>query len=94
MRKHSPSIVFLMETKTNDEYVKNLTSKLHLDNVHIVPRHNTRCMLALFWEKEIKINILDSSLSHIDAVVNPGVDDTWQITGFYGNPIIANQEHS
>ena len=51
-------------------------------------------MLALFWEKEIKINILDSSLSHIDAVVNPGVDETWQITGFYGNPIIANQEHS
>ena len=78
-----------METKTKDEYVKNLTSKLHLDNVHIVPRHNTWGMLALFWEKEIKINILDSSLSHIDAV-----DDTWQITGFYGNPIIANQEHS
>jgi len=27
-------------------------------------------------------------------VVNPGVDDTWRFTGFYGNPVRANREHS
>ena len=73
--KNSPSIVFLMETKEKDDYVKNLKSKLQLENVHIVPRHNTGGGLALFWKNEINISILNSSPLHIDAVVNPGVDD-------------------
>ena len=73
--KNSPSIVFLMETKAKDDYVKNLKSKLQLENVHIVPRHNTGGGLALFWKNEINIGILNSSPLHIDAMVNPGVDD-------------------
>ena len=73
--KNSPSIVFLMETKAKDDYVKNLKSKLQLENVHIVPRHNTGGGLALFWKNEINISILNSSPLHIDAMVNPGVDD-------------------
>ena len=73
--KNSPSIVFLMETKAKDDYVKNLKSKLQLENVHIVPWHNTGGGLALFWKNEINIGILNSSPLHIDAVVNPGVDD-------------------
>lgn len=35
-----------------------------------------------------------SSPSHIDAVVDPGVDDAWRLIGFYGNPVTANWEHS
>ena len=73
--KNSPSIVFLMETKAKDDYVKNLKSQLQLENVHIVPRHNTGGGLALFWKNEINISILNSSPLHIDAMVNPGVDD-------------------
>ena len=73
--KNSPSIVFLMETKAKDDYVKNLKSKLQLENVHSVPRHNTGGGLALFWKNEINISILNSSPLHIDAMVNPGVDD-------------------
>ncbi|XP_075675058.1 uncharacterized protein LOC142644299 [Castanea sativa] len=83
-----------METKAKDDDFKNLKYKLQLDNVHIVPRHNTRGELALFWKNEINLSILDSSSSHIDAVVNPGVDDACWITGFYGNPVTANWEHS
>ena len=83
-----------METKAKDYYVKKLKSKLQLDNVHIVPRHNTGARLALFWKNKINISILDSSPSHIDAVVNPGMDDAWRIRGFYGNSVTTNREHS
>ena len=48
----------------------------------------------MFWKNEINISILDSSPSHIDAVVNPRVDDAWRIIGFYENPITANWEYS
>ena len=27
-------------------------------------------------------------------MVNPEVDDAWRFTGFYGNPVTANREHS
>ena len=94
VKKHSPTIVFLMETKAKDSFIKNLCSKLQLENVHVVPRQNTGGGLALFWKNGTDLHIQDSSPSHIDAVINPGVDDAWWLTGFYGNPITANREHS
>ena len=47
----------------------------------------------MFWKNEINISILDSLPSHIDAMVNPRMDDAWQIRGFYKNPVTANREH-
>ena len=94
VKKHSPSIIFLMETRSKDSTLKNLWSKLNVENVHIVSLHNIGGGLALYWKNRIDLHILDSSPSHIDAVVNPGVDDAWWFTGFYGNLVTANQEHS
>ncbi|XP_030931655.1 uncharacterized protein LOC115957525 [Quercus lobata] len=94
VKKYSPSIIFLMETRSKDSTLKNLRSKLNLENVHIVPRHNTGGGLALYWKNGTDLHIIDSSPSHIDAVVNPGVDDAWWFTGFYGNPVTVNREHS
>ena len=94
VKKYSPTIVFLMETKSKDNYMKNLRPKLQLDNVHIVSRHNTGGGLALFWSRDINLHVLDATPTYIDAVVNPGVDDAWRFTGFYRNLITANREHS
>ena len=94
VRKHSPLILFLMETKAKDSYVNNIKSKLQLDNVHIVSRQNIGGGLALFWKFEINLHVIDALPSHIDTVVNPGVDDAWQFTGFYENPMTANRELS
>ena len=73
---------------------KKLCSKLQTDNVFIVPRTNTGGGLALYWKNSIDLNVMSSSPTDIDAVVNPGVDDAWRFTGFYGNPVTANREHS
>ena len=75
VKKYAPTIVFLMETKSKDNYVKNLRAKLQLDNVHIVSRCNTGGGLALFWSRDINLHVLDATPTYIDAVVNPGVDD-------------------
>ena len=94
MKKKSPSIIFLMETKSKEQYLKKLCLKLNLENVHIKPRVNAGGGLALYWKNGIDLKVLDSSPTFIDAVVNPGMDDAWRLTGFYGNPITANREHS
>ena len=83
VKKHSPSIVFLMKTRSKDSSLKNFHSKLNMENVHIVPWHNTGGGLALFWKNETFLRILDSSPLHIDSVINPGVDDAWRFMGFY-----------
>ena len=93
VKKKSPSIIFLMETKSKEQYLKKLCSKLKLENVHIEPRVNASGGLTLYWKNGIDLNVLDSTPTYIDAVVNPGMDDVWRLTGFYGNPITANQEH-
>ena len=83
-----------METKSKDNYVKNLRVKLQLDKVHIISRLNTGGGLALFWSRDINLHVLDATPTYIDAVVNPEVDDAWRFTRFYGNPVTANREHS
>ena len=94
VKNHSPSILFLMETKSKDHNLKKLCLKRHLENVFIEPRVNTSGGLALYWKEGIDLKVLDSTPTYIDAVVNPGMDDAWRLTGFYGNPTTANWEHS
>ena len=37
VKKHTPSILFLMETKSKDHNLKKICLKLHLENVFIEP---------------------------------------------------------
>ncbi|XP_075665730.1 uncharacterized protein LOC142635467 [Castanea sativa] len=42
--------------------------------------------LALFWKKDVVVDIESSSLNHIDVLINKGKDDEWRFIGFYGAP--------
>ena len=92
VKKHSPSILFLMETRSKDHKLKTLCSKLHLENVFIESRVNTGGGLALYLKDGINLKVLDSTPTFIDAIGNLGMDDAWQLTSFY--PTTANWEHS
>jgi len=48
VKKYSPNMVFLMETRSKEGYLKNLCRKIHMENLFIVPHHNTGCGLALY----------------------------------------------
>lgn len=58
VQKYSPSIIFLMETRSKESFLKKLCSKLHIENVFIVPRTNTRGggggYFTLYWRNGIK----------------------------------------
>lgn len=52
-----------------------------------VPSIGSNGGLALFWDSKVRIKILGSSLSHIDAIMKgDGNYNPWCLTGFYGNP--------
>ena len=87
-------MVFLMETKSNSEVIEQVRRKIQFANKFVVPRPNQGGGLALLWKEEIKVDVQISSDNHIDVVVDQGMDDAWQITGFYGNPDSASREDS
>ena len=93
VKKYNRSIIFLMETRSKECYLKKLCLNLLLKNVFIIPRVNMGGGLALYWKDGIDLRVLDSSPTYIDAVVKPRMDDVWQLMGFYGNLVTANREH-
>ena len=94
MKAKGPKIVFLMETKKTKSYLERLRCCLKFDNLFIVPRRNLNGGLALLWMNDVNLHVRTFSPRHIDAVVNPGIDDAWRFTGFYGAPEVANREDS
>ena len=89
-----PMLVFLMETKVEKYVLDRIGRKIHYSNLFVVPRHNTGGGLALFWKTDSNIDVQSFSDRHIDAIINHGVDDAWQFTGFYGDPDTASRENS
>ena len=69
-RDISPDILFLMETKNPDSFVKKKTDSLQYENSLLIsPTGHGAGGLALFWKQEIKLQILSSSANCIDASI-------------------------
>ena len=89
-----PKIVFLMETKLEKIPMERIGRKVQFNNIFVMPHVNMAGGLALLWRKEINLDIQTYSDRHIDAFIYHGVDDTWRLTGFYGDLETANRENS
>ena len=94
VKSKGPRLVFLMETKKKNSYMEKIRCHLKFDNMFLVPRRHFSGGLALFWSNDLDLHIHTFSPHHIDAVVNPRVDDAWRFMGFYRAPKIANREDS
>ena len=57
-------------------------------------REGRRGGVAIFWKKEVDVDVDSYSPNHIDAIVNKGKDDAWSFTGFYGKPDTNNHHVS
>ena len=75
-----------METKSDVDWMNVIRDRCDFEESHIVPNDGSSGGLALFWISEIKIQVLSSSMSHIDGVIDEGgISTKWHMTGFYGN---------
>ena len=92
--KKDPKMVFLMETKANREVIGKVRRKIQFTHMFLVPRLNQGGRLALLWKEDIMVEVQTSSDSHIDVIVNQGMNDAWWIMSFYGNPYSASREDS
>ena len=87
VKKEEHTIVFLMETKSNIDWMKNVQERCKLKHGFIVTSNGKSGGLALLWKEGIIVDVQTFSQTHIDAVVDGGVGvGKWHLTGFYGNP--------
>ena len=78
--------MFLAETladKVRLEYVKDRIRFDKMFTVKIVSRGGG---LALLWKSDIEVEVVSSSVNHIDVTINKNSEAAWRFTGFYGEP--------
>lgn len=88
MRKNKPQVVFLMETKQKQKYMERKRQALQFDEAWYVVPIGKSGGLALWWKKEVAINIISSSKNIIHTKVESN-NPTFPafITFVYGPPV-------
>ena len=87
----APSAVFLMETRSNEDFLEILRCNLQFSSKLVVNSNKMGGGLALFWSSDLDVSIKSYSSNHIDAVINEEKSDAWRVTGVYGAPETHNR---
>ncbi|KAG5517160.1 hypothetical protein RHGRI_037799 [Rhododendron griersonianum] len=87
VRKNRPSILFLMETKNNKVKMETIRVKLGFDSGVYVDPEGLSGGLALWWMKEVEIDVDIVSKNFIHAVISEKASSSvWAATFIYGCP--------
>ncbi|KAJ4847430.1 hypothetical protein Tsubulata_039214 [Turnera subulata] len=87
IRRENPNLLFLIETKKRDRFMKRLKWKLGFHNGVFVSADGTRGGLALYLKRDVDLS--SYSRFHIDVCIEENRVPIWQFTGFYGAPVEA-----
>ena len=88
VEEKQPAVVFLMETRMNEERARGVQRALGFPNAIVVKSEGRSGGLILMWRGDVVVAEQSKSRSHIDVLlscVNLSVVQ-WRFTGFYGEP--------
>jgi exonuclease III len=84
VKEYAPNMLCLQETQLPNNRVEGLARSLGFPNVFVVKSSGRSGSLEIFWNSEIKVEILPYSQYHIDAIVYSSSMDPWRLTCVYG----------
>ncbi|KAI5013659.1 hypothetical protein ZWY2020_037189 [Hordeum vulgare] len=91
VKAHSPSFVFLAETRQTCAKIESLKWRIGLKGFSGVDCIGQSGGLALFWEESYHVTVLDSCQRYIDVLISdPGSGKQWRSTFIYGEPRVEN----
>ncbi|GMJ13880.1 hypothetical protein HRI_005057200 [Hibiscus trionum] len=95
LRGVRPQILFLIETKVSATRMEKNRKKCGFTHMIDVAADGSHGSLSLCWSQNIMVTLCSFSSSHIDVTVSdPDSNNTWRLTGFYGNPVTSQRELS
>jgi hypothetical protein len=90
VRQFCPKIVFLSETRQQNNRVNNLRFRLGFRNSFVVDGHGKGGGLVLYWDESIKLNVLSYGQHHIDTLIwDSNHQASWHAMFVYGEPCAA-----
>ena len=91
-QSHSPTLVFLCETRQKADKLKRIRARLGLKGFCGVDSNGMSGGLALYWHESYDVQILDKKERYIDALVRIHPDaEQWRATCVYGEPRVENR---
>ena len=84
VQAHSPSIVFLCETRQSKNKMKRLRSRLGLSGFDASDNVGLSDGLALYWHESLSLDVKTINERYIDAYVT--TEPPWRLTCVYGEP--------
>jgi hypothetical protein len=82
-----PKLVFLSETRQQKDRVRNLRTRVGLNNCFVVDGEGKGGGLTLYWDDSIKIDIISFGRHHIGTLIWDGERHAaWRGTFVYGEP--------
>jgi hypothetical protein len=95
VKMKKPQLVFLMETRLQQNKADQVRSNLGFDNCFVVGSRGKSGGLMLLWNSSSGVEIQNFSRRHINAVIQRFPDDlVWKFTGFYGHPEVGRRGES
>ncbi|KAL5555276.1 hypothetical protein UlMin_037512 [Ulmus minor] len=86
VRKFSPDIVLLLESKLFSTQIPGLARKLGFSNFYGVDRIGLNGGLVLFWRDHVVVKINSAARFYIDAFISSSDIIPWRFSGIYGDP--------
>ena len=87
-----PSIVFLVETLTDDARLEFIQRSIDFEHRWVVPR--VGIILVLYQRALINLTVEGSDRHYIDAVIDKNMENKWRLTRFYSEPDTARRHEA
>ncbi|KAL5800890.1 hypothetical protein ACOSQ3_032522 [Xanthoceras sorbifolium] len=94
IRKQSPNLVFLSETRLKGEWAAKIKTQLGFSGGLHVDCVGKSGGLMLLWNDVWDVSVLSFSRGHIDVVIEMENNLKWRFTGFYGCPVSNHRTDS
>ena len=91
VRKKDPLVLFLSETKLDENRLEVLRCYWKFAGKFIVPSRGYSGGLVMFWSGRMGVSISSYSHYHIDAIMDYQSTNAWRFTGFYGSPTVEGK---
>lgn len=84
VQKHAPTVLCVVETQLHRTRVEKLAPLLGFKNSFAVSSTGRSGGLGMYWNDDVKIEILPYSQYHMDTIVTGLEGDPWRLTCVYG----------